>query len=103
VLTCDAEGLLLNSTRSGADASASIACEMSVLAATLARACRHLTLGAWSTCLVERDDVDASVVGRCERGELVLTEAYGEGAAGRALARARTEADSGLLPGGRVP
>ena len=89
VLICDTEGLVLAGTLGGANGEgqrSQAACDLGVLANNLSRACAHLGLGAWESCLLESDH-DAHAIALVGERVLVLSESAGEGAAGRLLAR----------------
>jgi tetratricopeptide (TPR) repeat protein len=94
VLLCDLDGLVMAGTLGGADGvdlRAQVACDVSALVTAIDRACQHLGLGEWTTCLLEGED-EARGIGRVGTAALVLSEARGEGAAGRVLARVHEDA-----------
>jgi len=87
VLLCDVDGLVLSGCLGGADGGplrAQAATEIAALAANIERACHHLGLGRWETCLLD-GDAQSFAVGCVGERTLVLSEAEGEGAVGRVL------------------
>lgn len=97
-LLCDVDGLVLSGSLGGADAGprrAQAASEIAVLAASVQRACHHLGLGQWETCLLDGDE-RAVAVGRVGERTLVLSEGTGEGAVGRVLSRVHRDIDRAL-------
>ncbi len=104
LLLCDSDGLVLGGSLGGADGAlhrAQVACEIGALSTAIDRACQHLGLGGWVSCLLEGDD-DAYAVGRAGSDALVLAEALGEGAAGRVLVRLHDDARRALAHIGGV-
>lgn len=91
-LCCTSEGLVVAGDVNDGDEErrAAMACEMSALARSLEQAAMHLSLGAWTTCLVETAS-GATVMACVLPDGLTLTRAHGEGAAGRALARSAVD------------
>ena len=95
LVCCDLDGLVIAGRLGGvggAGLRAHVACEISALATAIERACQHLELGEWTTCLLDGQE-QAYGIGRAGPAVLVLAEAHGEGAAGRALGMVHEEAD----------